>query len=69
MDAISHLVAQVQSSGMATPVNILFGAVSSLTAALVALYRDCRNDRATLWAHVRNLEDKLGVRPPPPAKK
>lgn len=54
----AHLLAQVASA--VTPVNILFGAVSSLTAALIALYKDCRADRAKLWEHVRRLEDKLG---------
>lgn len=61
---IAHLLAQVESSGIVTPVNILFGAVSSLTAALIALYKDCRSDRAKLWEHVRHLEDQLGIRPP-----
>lgn len=60
---IAYLFAQ--ASEVATPVNILFGAVTSLTAALIALYKDCRNDRAMLWKHVQNLEEKLGVTPPP----
>lgn len=60
----AQLFAQAQASGIVTPVNILFGAVSSLTAALIALYKDCRSDRAKLWEHVRHLEDKLGIRPP-----
>jgi len=61
---LSVAVAQVGDSSLATPVNILFGAVSSLTAALIGLYRDCRNDRAKLWEHVQHLEDQLGIRPP-----
>lgn len=60
---VADLIAQVPA-GASNPVNILFGAVASLTAALTALYRDCRADRAKLWEHVRHLEDQLGIRPP-----
>lgn len=49
-----------QASDIVTPVNILFGVNASLSGALIALYKDCRNDRAKLWEHVRRLEDKLG---------
>ena len=65
MHTIASIVAQAGESSLATPVNILFGAVSSLTAALIALYKDCRSDRSKLWEHVRHLEDQLGIRPPP----
>lgn len=56
---VAHIIAQAAASAV-TPINILFGAVSSLTAALIALYKDCRTDRAKLWEHVRRLEDRLG---------
>ena len=42
-----------------SPVNLLFGANVALSSAMLALYRDCRTDRAKLWAHVRSLEEKL----------
>lgn len=66
IELASHLFAQVDAavSGVSSPVNILFGAVASLTTALIALYKDCRADRAKLWDHVRHLEDKLGIRLP-----
>lgn len=50
-----------QMSQLATPVNILFGVNASLSGALIALYKDCRADRAKLWDHVRRLEDRLGL--------
>lgn len=52
-----HLLAQL--SDMATPVSILFGTNAALTGALVALYRDCRNDREKLWTHVKELENRI----------
>ncbi len=58
--AVTNFVAQ--AADVATPTNILFGAVASLTAAVVALYKDCRNcwaDRAKLWERVKALEEKI----------
>ncbi len=43
-----------------SPVNLLFGANVALSSAMLALYRDCRNDRAKLWVHIRELEKRLG---------
>lgn len=42
-----------------SPVNLLFGANVGLCSAMLALYRDCRNDRAKLWEHIRSLEKRI----------
>jgi hypothetical protein len=55
---ISELLAQ--AGPIITPVSILMGSQALLTAAMAALYRDCRNDRGKLWNHIRDLEDRIG---------
>ncbi len=45
-----------------SPINLLFGANVGLCSAMLALYRDCRNDRAKLWEHIRQLERTLDPR-------
>lgn len=40
-----------------TPVDLLMGSNGALAVALVALYRDCKSDRAKLWAELRRLRD------------
>lgn len=42
-----------------SPVNLLFGSNIGLCSAMLALYRDCRNDRAKLWLHIKELEKRL----------
>ena len=43
-------------------INILLGCNAALVTGMGALYRDCRKDREKLWAHVRDLEHKIGRR-------
>lgn len=54
----AHAIAQIAE--LATTTNVLFGVNASLSAALIALYRDCRSDRGKLWEHVRDLEKRIG---------
>lgn len=53
------IMAQIAAEAAHSPINILFGMVGSLSAAIVALYADCRSDRRKLWAHVMSLEARL----------
>lgn len=47
------------SEAAATPVGILMATNTAIAGALTLVYRDCRKDRAALWKHVRELEEKI----------
>lgn len=56
------IVAQIATEAAHSPINILFGMVGSLSAAIVALYADCRADRRKLWTYVMSHETKLAAK-------
>lgn len=53
-----HFIALIEEVAR-SPVNLLFGANVGLCSAMLALYRDCRTDRAKLWTHIRDLESRI----------
>ncbi len=54
-----EMIAALLAQAGVSPVSILFGMNASLSAAIVALYVDCRSDRRRLWDHVRDLEKRI----------
>ncbi|HEX2656143.1 MAG TPA: hypothetical protein VHN11_21175 [Xanthobacteraceae bacterium] len=55
-------LAQVADAVSVTPVGILVAVNGAITVGLGAIYRDCRREREKLWAHIRELERRLGGR-------
>ena len=44
--------------------HLLSAAVATLGGCVAWLYRDCRTDRDKLWAHIRELERRIGRQEP-----
>lgn len=44
---------------LATPLGMSIASHAATAAALGVIYRDCRKDRAALWAHVKELERRI----------